>query len=178
MKKAILVILGLLVLGACARTPKHIPPYALLIEPAIQIYKDPILGVSNPYKTFSVFSKSILTDRTQMGGGILEKQMLFALRNRFEQLGYKFVNLDQFPDFLATVDGSAEFKEVHVPPQNSDGTKLDAWTDNNLVYFVWLGNIWNFNDNYAYSRIYDMATLYKARVYNWSLLAFHYSDYI
>jgi len=110
-----------LMLVGCATTKvTNVTPLNHCAKPLIQIYKDPAFDESK-YRTFSVFSSSLINDkaqiRNQLGGEILEKQMLFSLRNSFEERGYKFVELNKSPDFLVTIDGAAPYKETYVPPQ-------------------------------------------------------------
>lgn len=47
---------------------------------------------------------------------ILEKQLLFYVRNLIESKGYEFVQMDQKPDFLVTLNANSEYKEFYVPP--------------------------------------------------------------
>jgi len=116
-KFVLLPIALLLMIVGCATTRvTNLTPAYLQLEPSVQSYKD-LSFKESEYRTFSVFASSLISDGTQLGGGILEKQMLFVLRNAFEELGYKFVELNQSPDFLVTIDGSAQYKEIYVPPQ-------------------------------------------------------------
>jgi hypothetical protein len=110
-----------LMLFGCATTKvTNVTPLNLYGKPLIQTYKDPIFDEFK-YKTFTVIPSSLISDKSQIknqpGGEILEKQMLFSLRNFFEVKGYKFVELDKSPDFLVTIDGSAPYKESYIPPQ-------------------------------------------------------------
>jgi len=112
----LLYIAVILIVTGCATTQvTNLTPVYLKSESSVQSFKDPALEESI-YKTFSVFPISLIIDKTQLGG-ILERQMLFLVRNIFEELGYKFVQMDQSPDFLVTIDASAPYKETYVPPQ-------------------------------------------------------------
>lgn len=106
------VIPACLFLAGCAANVP--PPTFLNIEPAINSYQDPGFSASK-YKTFSIFASSAVTTHSQLNG-ILEKQMLYQLRNTFELRGYKFVSLDQSPDFVVTLDGNSPYRETYVPP--------------------------------------------------------------
>lgn len=105
------------VVSACAHMrTTNLSPAMLELEPSVQLYEDPAFDATG-YQTFSVFSSSLISEKIQLGGVILEKQMLFALRNVFEELGYKFVELDLSPDFLVTLDASAPYKEIYITSQ-------------------------------------------------------------
>lgn len=80
----------------------------------VSSYKTPERNISG-YRTFSVFPQSLF-EKTEMNE-ILEKQMLFFLRNHLEAKGYKFVELNEQPDFLATINASAKYETSYVPPE-------------------------------------------------------------
>lgn len=60
----------------------------------------------------------------------MEKQVLFFLRNCLEAKGYRFVPLDQSPDFLATITVSSEYKESYVPPSTD---VLPVWVPDRTI---------------------------------------------
>ena len=103
--KTLLVLTTLLLIG-CATTPRvtNLRPAALCSEPPVPSYLDPSTKAAT-YRTFSVSPSSALWQETELGGGVVEKQMLlFALRNAVEEIGgYRFVALDKSPDLLVTV---------------------------------------------------------------------------
>lgn len=103
-------------------------PAYLEIGPRITYYEDPMFN-AKPYRTFSVFPNSILSENSSIAG-ILEKQMLYALRNSFEELGYRFVDIDSQPDFVATLDASAPYREINVPPQS---VTLPHWVPSQTI---------------------------------------------
>ena len=96
--------------------PTNLTPANLLVKPSVQIYKDSGFGASH-FKTFAVFPPSKVSQDAAIKDEVLERQMLFVLRNYFESRGYRFVAIDQSPDLLVTVDGSSTRKDKHTPPQ-------------------------------------------------------------
>jgi hypothetical protein len=107
----------LLILACASNQISNITPILLTSNPLVETYREPWIN-SESYKTFSVFPKSLINDKTDFNNTILEKQMMFALRNRLEAKGYSFVGIDQNPDFIATIDGSASYHESYVPPSS------------------------------------------------------------
>lgn len=59
-----------------------------------------------------------------------EKQLLFFLRNCLEAKGYRFVPLDQNPDFLATITVSSQCQECYVPPSTA---QLPVWVPGRTI---------------------------------------------
>lgn len=110
-----LILLFLLAVTGCANRISNLAPAQLTHAPLVETYRDPNFNVS-AYKTFSVLPYSTLT-KVQKTNQILEKQMLFALRNMMEGLGYLFVTPDNSPDFLITIDATMHYKEFDVPAQ-------------------------------------------------------------
>jgi len=104
-------------LAGCASTSRitNLSPAYLYSTPTVSSYKNPEAKISG-YQTFSVFPQSLISEKTEMNE-ILEKQMLFFLRNQLEAKGYRFVELNQQPDFLATVNVSSKYESSYVPPQ-------------------------------------------------------------
>jgi hypothetical protein len=72
---------------------------------------------------------SLLTEDAKTNE-IMEKQLLFFLRNCLEAKGYRFVPLDQSPDFLATITVSSEYKESYVPPSTA---VLPVWVPGRTI---------------------------------------------
>jgi len=108
------VVLGLL---SCAAMPSttNLTPAKLQRDPTISTYRDPSYAFAQ-LKTFSVFPASLMSNEINMNE-IMEKQLLFFVRSLFEGLGYRFVALDQRPDFLVTLNATSQYKETYVPPQ-------------------------------------------------------------
>jgi len=147
-KLGLLLIAVMLMVIGCAVIPTNLKPAYLKLEPILHSYKDPALDVSK-YKTFSVFPSSIISDETALKSGILEKQMLFALRNAFELHGYKFVELNQSPDFLVTIDGSAPYRETYVPPQT---VTIPQWVPGQTITsYGTVSGSFNYNTYGSYS---------------------------
>ena len=105
-------------LSGCASTSRitNLSPAYLYSKPTVSSYKSPEADISR-YRTFSVFPQSLISEQTKMNE-ILEKQILFFIRNQLEAKGYKFVELNQQPGFLATIDVSSEYATSYVPPHS------------------------------------------------------------
>ena len=78
-KQVLLSFFLLLLVTGCAPVITNLTPADLKFEPSIQSYRDPKFD-STTFKTFSVFPYSLISDKAQLRGEIIEKQMLFALR--------------------------------------------------------------------------------------------------
>ncbi|MGO8945884.1 MAG: PDZ domain-containing protein [Syntrophobacteraceae bacterium] len=115
-----LALLFCIVLFSCATMNSqkitNLTPATLKIKPHIEYYQDPDVAFDK-YATFSVVPPSAINEKANVQGGILEKQLLFEIRNFVEGKGYRFVPLNQKPDFLVTMDAKSEYKEQYVPPQ-------------------------------------------------------------
>ena len=83
--------------------------------PTVSSYLDPDVNIKE-YKTFSVFASSLFSENTGMNE-IMEKQMLFLLRNMLEAKGYKYIELNDYPDLLATLIVSSEYETTYIEPQ-------------------------------------------------------------
>jgi len=112
---ALLIIVGLV---GCKNgegdNAAQLQPLNLASKPTIRTLKSAEFP-DGKYQTFSVVSSSVIFGKSSLTDS-QEKQMLFALRNVLEFIGYTFVSLDENPDFVATVDGSAEYRESYVEP--------------------------------------------------------------
>lgn len=107
----------LLLAGCASRAPiSNLTPIGLVGEPVTQIYEDHNAELQ-AYTTFSVFPQSSVTDEPTMNP-ILERQLLFAVRNMFEQKRYRFVRMDESPDFCITLRAEAPYGEKYVPPSS------------------------------------------------------------
>jgi hypothetical protein len=93
----------------------NLTPLRLKSEPVVQAYTD-FSFQAGGYRTFSVIPGSLLSDSTYLGKGILEQQMLFALRCALEERGYIYVAPNQSPDLWFTMDGNAPYYQTYVPP--------------------------------------------------------------
>ena len=77
-----LILLLLLAITGCANRISNLAPAQLTHAPLVETFRDPNFNVT-AYKTFSVLPYSTIT-KEQKTNPILEKQMLFALRNMME----------------------------------------------------------------------------------------------
>jgi hypothetical protein len=96
----------------------------------------------NWYRTFAVFPYSVLDTLTQRNP-ILDQQLLFYVRNLLEEKGYKFVQLNEEPDFLVTVDAHSQYYENYIPPQS---VTLPSWVPGKTIT-VQGSSTGNFNFN-------------------------------
>jgi len=141
--------LAALALTSCATAPRvtNLSPAYLYLTPSVSIYQDPEATLTE-YRTFSVFPASLITEDAKTNE-IMEKQLLFFLRNCLEAKGYRFVPLDQSPDFLATITVSSEYKESYVPP--STGV-LPVWVPGRTITsYGHTSGTFNYNTYGSYS---------------------------
>jgi hypothetical protein len=116
MKKLVLYFIFVLFsFVSCAPRVTNLTPALLEQRPSLNSYLDYEVPFDE-YHTFSVMPISVLNDESKLKGGILEKQMLFLLRNYFEAKGYDFVEIDDNPDFVVTIDAFSQYEEIYVPP--------------------------------------------------------------
>lgn len=108
-----IIVISLFLSASCSSTISNIATAQLFTEPQMMSYNDPGFN-PEPYRTFSVIPYSAITGENKQLT-ILDKQMLFALRNVMEERGYDFVNIDQLPDFFATIDASMRYEQIDVP---------------------------------------------------------------
>jgi len=109
------VSIMILFLSSCATTTvNNLTPSDYIGKPYASVFSDPNVHLER-YQTFSVFPLSSISDKVKMNP-ILEKQLLFYVRNLIESKGYEFVQMDQKPDFLVTLNANSEYKEFYVPP--------------------------------------------------------------
>lgn len=137
-------------LSGCASTPRitNLSPAYLYSTPSVSSYKNPEADISD-YQTFSVFPQSLISENTKMNE-ILEKQVLFFLRNELESKGYKFVELNQRPDFLATVRVSSKYETTYVPPQTVTSPR---WVPERTItsYSTSSGTLWGWGNYFGSS---------------------------
>ena len=125
-----LAISSSLLLISCAIATKvtNLSPAYLYSIPSTSSYRDPDAQLDK-YKTFSVFPLSLISEGANMNP-ILERQLLFYLRNLLEAKGYKFVKLDKNPDFLVTLSAEAEYHEIYIPPSS---VTLPYWVPGKII---------------------------------------------
>ncbi len=113
----------LLLAGGCNKDDQAsslLAPAAQEVEPLIRQYSDPDAPVEN-FSTFTVLPYNIAVDSSQppqFGNDLLEKQMLFSIRNRIEAAGYMYVANIEEADLVFTLSGSNEYKTIDVPPSS------------------------------------------------------------
>ncbi len=109
------VTFALLAVCSCVN-PKvtNLTPVSLYGDPVVSTHIDSSV-VFSAYKTFSVFPYSETSDK-KPSNPTLERQMIFYVRNLVEAKGYKFIEIDQNPDFLVTVYTDTEYHQSYVPP--------------------------------------------------------------
>ena len=111
------IIFIIIILFACNTTNQYhnMTPVLHLVKPLIDAQQDPEIDFSE-FKTFSVFPLSLIDDSVKLSE-IKEKQLLYSIRNEFERKGYKFVGLDENPDFVITIHAESPYEEHYVPPR-------------------------------------------------------------
>jgi len=85
-------------------------------QPLARYERDPEANF-NKYKNFSVFPQAELNKESKMNP-IVEKQLLFMLRNHLESLGYNYVNNPEEADFFVAIYYSNEYKSQYIPPSS------------------------------------------------------------
>lgn len=107
--KNVLLIVAVILLAGCAPFASNLSPVFPKTKPKMRIIKTPSLD-NGQLKTFSVVPVSRLKKGPLLTNEIMELHMLFFLRNAFEFRGYRYVDVAEKPDFLATIDGLVSFK--------------------------------------------------------------------
>ena len=90
-------------------------PIALHGSPVVTSYRDPDFDFGK-LETFTVEYLHD-SDGTEERNDVLEKQIMFTLRNELEGRGYRFVATNDDPDFLATISANSEYNTSYVPPE-------------------------------------------------------------
>jgi len=141
-KRAILLIFFVLLLGGCAVHNLSVADLeckgCLFGEiPKPNIYQEMKVDFTG-YKTFTVFPISFVS-KTNFLNEIAERQVLFFLRNAVEEIcGYRYVTPSEEPDLLFTVDVNSQpcnlytppslvYAPVFTPPYTSTGTTVSWW---------------------------------------------------
>jgi len=94
----------------CATSKTNLSLVHHIDSPRIKTFKSPSLDKIK-VETFSVFPVSRLKKEPLLKDDILETQMLFLLRNTFEIRGYRYVEVTEKPDILATIDGYIQYRK-------------------------------------------------------------------
>ena len=137
--KYFLLCVSIILFSGCAIPKTNLSPVLHKDKPRIRTFKAPELDNIKP-KTFSVFPVSRLKTDPLLKDDRLETHMLFLLRNTFEIRGYRYVELAEDPDFLATIDGHVQQKKGHVIPKTLRSPKwfaerkiLDAYISSDMT---------------------------------------------
>ena len=150
MKRSIVLIAGIIIqasifLNCAQRLPSTLRPIVHKTEPHTIVYIEPEFN-SFGYKTFSVFPVWVLNDSLQYENDNVERQLLFFLKISLEERGYKFFEISENPDFLATINIKADYKESYVRPKTQlipywiPGKTITTYTDYS-AYGSW-GSLW------------------------------------
>jgi len=107
--KNVLLIVAVILLAGCAPFASNLSPVISITKPQMKIFNAPSLDTSQ-FSTFSVVPVTRLKKGPLLTNEIMELHMLFFLRNAFEFRGYRYVDVAEKPDFLATIDGLVSFK--------------------------------------------------------------------
>jgi hypothetical protein len=121
--RGILLVLLAVQLAGCNNKmcdPELFKPAALASDPEIKCYSDPGASIDK-YRTFTVLPESKTTETScspAFDNELIEKQMLFALRNAVELVGYEYTEDIGKADVVFTISGSNEYKETYIPPSS------------------------------------------------------------
>ncbi len=118
MKKFLLLAFVLMLPGCATMFPPRLKAGRIWMytQPLANYEKDPDVNF-NDYKKFSVLPQAEINTEIKMNP-IIEKQLLFMLRNYFESLGYCYVSNVKDADFLIAVYYSNEYKSQYIPPSS------------------------------------------------------------
>lgn len=130
-------LVSFLLLTGCAT--HNLSPVALERDPGINVRKDESFRHST-YGTFSVFPLSRVTTGLHPTDENLDKSNLFMLRNAFEGRGYRFVNLNESPDFLTTISLSTSSVEKIPQIMESPESPADGMISRPQVVATLLGD--------------------------------------
>ena len=130
-RKDLIWVLGVFFLGGCSLEKNYlkIQPALLEAKASTTFYVDPDNAIYN-YRTFCLVPDSLISKETQ-GNEIQEKQLMFFLRCLFEEKGYKFVRIEDRPDFVASIKVSTNYQSTYVPPQS---ITIPKWLPGKTVY--------------------------------------------
>lgn len=136
--KYLFLCAAIVFLNGCAASTTNLSPVHHKDKPRIRIYKAPSLD-NDKLKTFSVAPVSHLKKDPLVKDDIVTRHMLFLLRNTFEIRGYRYVEVTENPDMLATVDGHIQYKKDCAPPETLTSPKwrtkkriLDAYASGEM----------------------------------------------
>ena len=153
----------ILLLSGCSTTSgvNNLSPAYLYGKPVVSSYKNPETDISG-CQTFSVFPQSLMYPKTEINE-ILEKQILFFFRNQLEAKGYRFVELGEKPDFLATINVSSKYETSYVPPQT---VTVPHWVPGQtLTTYGTKSGSFNYNA-YGSDYLYGRGNYFESSQYN------------
>jgi hypothetical protein len=123
--KYLLLCAAVIFFYGCATSPTNLSPVLHKDSPRIKTFKAPSLDKIK-VETFSVFPVSLLKKDPLLKDDTLEMQMLFLLRNAFEIRGYRYVEVTEKPDILATIDGCIQYRKGLGQPKTLVSPKWSA----------------------------------------------------
>lgn len=95
-------------------------PADLIDEATINQYADPDFDIAER-KTFCILPLTIAVGseyEAEFGNELLEKQMIYQLRNYLELMGYSFEPDPLKADLVATISGNNEYRSKYIPPHS------------------------------------------------------------
>jgi len=143
------LILGLVCLFLCGCATMNNYSNLMYSEPIVQVNKDPDVKFSD-YRTFATmplagteFGKDV--DR------IVEKQLLFVVRNWLEYEGYDYIKDIKEADFTVAISFKQEYKTVEIPPRMISLPIFNAgWTSTSYINGSrgYIGSVSTYNPGY------------------------------
>lgn len=113
---ASLGLAGLVAIAAGCASTHNLSSLRHYGEPLVAVESDSDFDFSKCQR-FALLPFSEIDDSANRLSRIREKQLLFALRNYFESLGYEYTESLSEADLLATIDGDSTFHQEYIPPE-------------------------------------------------------------
>lgn len=117
MKKRFLLVALLLLFPGCASQTLKPGMILTYTPPVIDFAKDPEVNFDK-YRNFALCPAAELISDSDMNP-IVEKQLLFIVRNQLELLGYNYVDEVSEADFVVRIYYSNEYKSQYIPPSSA-----------------------------------------------------------
>ncbi len=111
----------------------NLTPALLEGEPIVEVQKD-FEFEPGKLRTFALVPASEIDESSLLGRGVVERHMLFALRNSLETLGYRYVESASEADMLATIDADDPYQEIDVPPISYKRSALHTAENNHHLW--------------------------------------------
>ncbi|MCD6579685.1 DUF4136 domain-containing protein [bacterium] len=119
--------------------PSHVQQIMLIDEPIVETFIDPEVNFTK-YKTFAVIPASEILDVDVQLNIIQEKQLLFYVRNLLVKKGYIYVEKQDNPDFILTLNANNSYEETYIPPSNQTRLKyIPGTTTSTSIYGTKIG---------------------------------------